>query len=91
MIISVNVNEKDLEFDVKLSTFNAYINDLTPNNKVSPAHNFLMRSVTADSKEDLVELLEIPGLSIQLAAALIEEYTPDVEIVVGKSKPKQGL
>ncbi|MBI9109910.1 putative phage tail assembly chaperone [Maridesulfovibrio ferrireducens] len=86
MIIPVEVNGKNLDFDVKTSVFNTYINDLRPDNKVAPAHNFLMRSVLPESKEDLCELLKLAGLEIQLAAAVIEEFTPEVEIVVGKSK-----
>ncbi len=87
MDITVEVNGKPLEFGVELSVYNTYINELQPSNKVAPAANFLMRSVKPDSKDDLRELMELPSAGIQIAAAVIEEYSPDLEIKVGKSKP----
>ena len=79
--ITVTVNETELHFTVTLADYN---NELTPNNKVAPARNFLMRTVDAQCKEALREMVDLPGVGVQVAAALIEEYMPDVNITVGK-------
>ncbi|WP_302413380.1 putative phage tail assembly chaperone [uncultured Desulfovibrio sp.] len=82
--ITVTVNETELHFTVTLADYNKYLNELTPNNKVAPARNFLMRTVDAQCKEALREMVDLPGVGVQVAAALIEEYMPDVNITVGK-------
>lgn len=82
--ITVTVNETELHFTVTLADYNKYLNELTPNNKVAPARNFLMRTVDAQCKEALREMVDLPGVGVQVAAALIEEYMPDVNITVGR-------
>jgi endonuclease III len=82
--ISLSVNDKPLSFTVTLADYNKYINEITPFNKVSPARNFLMRTVDADSKDALREVVDLPGVGVQIAASVLEEYTPDVQITVGK-------
>ncbi|WP_035075179.1 putative phage tail assembly chaperone [Maridesulfovibrio zosterae] len=84
MIINVKVQDKKFDFDVELTVYNQYINEMMPNNKVTPAHNFLMRSIIPEHKDELAEMLKIPSASLQIAAAVVEEYTPDLEITVGK-------
>ena len=84
MPIKKVVNGKDLEFNIEIAHYNRYINEMQPNNKITPAHNFLMRTVSAETKDNLKELLELPGAAIQIAAAVLEDYMPDLEIKVGK-------
>ena len=82
--IILTVNEKPLNFTVTLADYNKYINELTHINKVAPARNFLMRAVDADSKDTLREMVDLPGVGLQIVSTLLEEYMPDVNITVGK-------
>ncbi|MNP58240.1 hypothetical protein D3C76_1531420 [compost metagenome] len=61
-----------------------YFNAMTPTNKVAPAHNLLVTTVQADQRAALRELLGNPVLTMQVAGALLEEYSPDVEVTVKK-------
>ena len=83
-VITLIVRGKELFFEVTLESYNKYLNDITMNNKLAPAKNFLMRSVKTESKEDLREILDLPGAAPMLANALQEEFLPDLDIVVGK-------
>ena len=82
--ISLTVNNQDLHFTVSLADYNKYVNELTLNNKIAPARNFLMRCVDADSREALREVADLPGVGLQIVSALLEEYMPEVNITVGK-------
>lgn len=82
--ISLTVNEQPLNFTVTLADYNKYINEMTLFNKIAPARNFLMRTVDADSKDALREVVDLPGVGVQIASSILEEYTPDVQITVGK-------
>lgn len=82
--IILTANDSQLTFNVTLADYNRYINELTPINKVAPARNFLMRTVDADSKDALRTLVDLPGVGVQLAMALLDEYMPEVSITVGK-------
>ncbi|WP_108944089.1 putative phage tail assembly chaperone [Shewanella halifaxensis] len=51
----------------------------------SGAHNFVMRSISAEQKDELKSLLtESPGAEVQIAGALKAEFSPVLEIAVKK-------
>lgn len=76
----------DYEFVVGRDDYNKYINSVTAKEKVAPSHNFLMQTVSPASLEQLKKVLEEnPGAEVQIASAILEDYTPDLGIVVKKS------
>lgn len=83
---TVDVAGKSLTFAVGRDDYNKYINAVTAKDKVAPSHNFLIQTVADGSLADLKKVLEAnPGAEVQLASALLEDYTPDLDIVVKKS------
>lgn len=82
--ITLEVAGQDFDFSMDPALMTKYINSLTPANKVAPAHNLLMTSVNQEQKAALKPLLANPMTSIQIAGALIEEYSPTVEVTVKK-------
>lgn len=84
--LSAEVCGKNLIFNVGREDYNKYINSVTTTNKVAPSHNFLMQTVAEGDTEALKTILQDnPGAEVQIAAALLEEYTPDLGITVKKS------
>ncbi|HBW17365.1 MAG TPA: hypothetical protein DEF41_14905 [Desulfovibrio sp.] len=82
--IKLIVNGDHLTFNVDTPTYNRYLNEMQPTSKVAPAHNFLMRCVDAESRATLEGLLELPGAGVQMAAQVVGEFMPDIDIEVGK-------
>lgn len=82
--IKLTVNGRALTFNMSLGVYNRYLNELQATNKVGPAQNLCTRTVADESKAALQELLQQPGVGVQIAGSLVEEYTPDIEIEVGK-------
>ncbi|GDX05728.1 putative phage tail assembly chaperone [Buttiauxella sp. A111] len=80
--IKLSVAGADICFEPNQSAYNKFINEMAMDNKVAPAHNYLMRIVTAETKEALTEVLTRPGAAIQLAGKVNEIYAPDLEIEV---------
>lgn len=82
--ITLEVGENEFAFTIDPVLMTKYINSLTPSNKVAPASNLLMTAVNQEQKATLKPLLANPMTAIQLAGALIEEYSPTVEVTVKK-------
>ncbi|WP_445399958.1 putative phage tail assembly chaperone [Zobellella sp. An-6] len=76
------VNGTELAFEPNTQAYNKYINELTMDDKVAPAHNYLNRVVADGSKEALAELLKLPGAGLKLAAKVNEQFIPELEISV---------
>jgi hypothetical protein len=61
--IILSIGETDFTFSPTVNDHNNYTNELMPDNKIAPAHQFLTRTVEPSQKDELVELLDsVPGL-----------------------------
>lgn len=83
MKITLTINSTDITFEPTKLAYNTYINDITMNDKIAPATNFLRRTVLAEDKEKLNEILENHvGAALQIIEKVIKQYAPDLEIEV---------
>ena len=80
--ITLTIAGTDISFEPTMTAYNGFINDMMPNDKVAPAHNYLKKIVCQESKEALDELLKRPSAALQLAGAINKEFAPDLEITV---------
>ena len=83
--ITLEVGEKEFAFTLSPQDVTKYFNAMTATNKVAPSHNLLINTVHQEQRADLKALLANPVMVMQLAGALMEEYAPDVEVIVKKS------
>lgn len=83
-VITITVNGADINFSPDVTAYNKYVNEFMPNNKISPAINYLGRIVVGDSKEALAEMIKLPGAAMQIADAVNEQFAPQLEISVKK-------
>ena len=82
--ITLEVGENEFTFNLTPADVTKYFNALTQTNKVAPGNNLLMTTVLQDQKPVLKVLLGNPVMVMQLAGALLEEYAPNVEVIVKK-------
>ena len=82
--ITLVVGEAEFTFDLTPQDVTKYFNALTQTNKVAPANNLLVSTVKQEQRAAMKPLLANPVTVMQLAGALLEEYSPDVEISVKK-------
>lgn len=83
--IELTIAGTDIRFNMTTEDYNGYLNEIMPDNKVAPAHNLVMRTVDAESKEALRDILDqSPGASMQIAGLLTQEFAPSIEISVKK-------
>jgi lysophospholipase L1-like esterase len=88
-LVTITIGGNDLRFDVSTANFNQYINEQTPQNKVSPAYNFLQRTVVKDDKDSFKQVVmrnKVPNgaLVMQLASVISQAFGADVEITIKK-------
>ncbi|MGZ5000879.1 MAG: putative phage tail assembly chaperone [Methylomonas sp.] len=88
-LITVTIGGNDLRFDVSTANFNQYLNEQTPQNKISPAYNFLQRTVVKEDKDSFKQAVmrnKVPNgvVVMQIAGVIAQEFGADVEITVKK-------
>lgn len=88
-LTTVTIGEKDIDFKYETESFNQYLNEQMPNDKINPAFNFLMRTVVDEHKEDLKKALlngqTVNGvMALQIAGVLAQEYSGGVTISLKK-------
>ncbi len=82
--IVMKINDDSVTFDVTNDTHERLINEMQPTNKVGPMHNFLIRSVSPESKETLIPYLKNPTSVMIIGEQLIEKFVPTLKITVGE-------
>ncbi|MBL4755868.1 MAG: hypothetical protein JKY52_20020 [Flavobacteriales bacterium] len=77
----------DYTFNVTREEYNGFVNKVGAQ-KVGPAFNFLTATVETDKRTQLVHLMRnTPGAEMEIVQLVVEEYVPDLDIVVKKRKP----
>ncbi|HCM1918318.1 TPA: putative phage tail assembly chaperone [Salmonella enterica subsp. salamae serovar 28:r:e,n,z15] len=82
--ITLTVAGTDIRFTPTEAIYNKFVNEMTMDNKVAPAKNYLMRCVHPEDRDAMSKVLDKPGAAIQLAAKLNEEFVIDLDVTVKK-------
>ena len=83
--ITLEIGDREFTFHLTPQDVTKYFNSTTNNNKVAPANNLLVSTVKQEERASLKPLLANPVTVMELAGALLEEYSPDIDIIVKKS------
>lgn len=83
-MITLTIAGVDVVFEPNEVAYNAYINEMAMDNKVTPSVEYVRSIVARESKEALSAILKKPGAAIQIAAAVNKQYAPELDIVVKK-------
>lgn len=78
--IKMTVAGTELVFEPNTTAFNKFINEMSMDNKIAPANNYLRRIISADCKDALDSLLDVPGAALQIVEAVNSQYAPKLEI-----------
>lgn len=81
---SLGIGGKSIKFIFKPELQERLINETMPGNKVTPMHNFLIRVVDPESKEDLKPFLRNPGSIMEIGSSVMEQCLPKLNITVGE-------
>lgn len=83
--IDITAGGQEFSFNVTRGEYNKYLNAVTANSKIAPSYNFLSTTVETEQQKALLKFLQMtPGAEVQIAGAVLEEYTPDLDIVAKK-------
>ena len=88
--IELEIGNSEFTFELTPQDVTKYFNAVNQNNKVAPANNLLVTTVKQEQRASLKPLLANPVMVMQLAGTLLEEYGPDVEIIVKKPSSTQS-
>ena len=83
--ITLEFANKEFTFRLTPADVTKYFNSTTQNNKVAPANNLLVNTVEQAQRAELKPFLVNPVTVMELVGALLEEYSPDIDVIVKKS------
>lgn len=90
-LTTVTIGDNDIDFKHETESFNQYLNEMTQNDKINPAFNFLMRTVVDEHKDSLKKIilkgtLVNGSLALTIAGVLAEQYNEGVTVSLKKRK-----
>jgi hypothetical protein len=88
--ITLEIGDQEFTFKLDPQVVTKYFNSTTQSSKVAPANNLLVNTVLQEQRASLKPLLTNPVTVMELASALLEEYSPDLDVIVKKSSSTQN-
>jgi len=84
--IILTIGAVDFSFNVTVQDHNDFVDSAARGESMTAAaHNFVMRTIDEEQKEDFKKLLAAsPGAELQIASSLKAEFSPVLEIKVKK-------
>ena len=82
--IEVEINGVTLKFYKDNAAYDAFLNDVSEKNKVTPAKDYWLATIAPQSREDLLEIINVPNLALQVASVINAEFLPKLKISVKK-------
>jgi hypothetical protein len=84
--ISLTIAGTDFNFNIAIQDHSAFVDSAARGESMTAAaHNFVMRTISTEQKEDFKKLLDdSPGTELQIAGTLKAEFSPILEITVKK-------
>ncbi|MDR4895237.1 putative phage tail assembly chaperone [Yersinia kristensenii] len=81
--ITLNIKDITVQFAPTLVAYNKFLNEsVRDENIVGAVSTYLKRIAVPESRENLAELLQTPGMAAAIAKKVNEIYAPEVEIEV---------
>ncbi|ENP8308523.1 hypothetical protein ACEH97_001869 [Vibrio alginolyticus] len=78
-------DDLELNFAPTEAEYSDYMGEVAKGEIVNSAHNFLMNTVTDESKDAFRDLTKgNPGAALQIVGEVLKEYTPKLQIKVKK-------
>ncbi|WP_458118793.1 putative phage tail assembly chaperone [Mannheimia haemolytica] len=78
----VEVNGVSFTFHRDSAAYDAFVNDLKDDNKITPAKDYLLAIIDPTQRAELLEIINLPNLALMLAAKVNEVFLPKFNITV---------
>lgn len=78
--ITVNINGVELKFNRDDAALDAFTNEVDKNNRITPIKDYLLATVDRDSKDTLVQIINVPGVAVALMEKVNGAFMPDLEV-----------
>ena len=83
--LTYSIQNKDMIFHMTIEKYNHFINEVSLDNQICAAKNYLLMCIDPKQKADLIKLLDSPGFVSSMTGQINKNYAPSLEIMLIKS------
>ncbi|MBV7387458.1 putative phage tail assembly chaperone [Pasteurellaceae bacterium TAE3-ERU1] len=80
--VTISINGYDFVFHRDDAAYDAFLNEVTESNKLTPMKDYLLQIVERNQKDDLLKIIHLPGIAAGITAKVNGEFIPKLEITV---------
>ena len=87
-IVTLEIDGVDFNFNITRELYNSFAGKIAKaSSPHQPMHNFLIDTIDNDQRTALVTIIRAnPGSEMDIMTGVIEDYKPDLQVVVKKRK-----
>ncbi|WGE32555.1 putative phage tail assembly chaperone [Actinobacillus genomosp. 2] len=80
--VTITVSGVDFIFNRDDAAYDTMVNEVESGNKITPIKDYLLACIKREQRDDLLTVINVPGLALQIAGAINKVLVPKVEITV---------
>lgn len=80
--VTVDVAGVDFVFNKDTAAYDAMINEIDSGNKITPIKDYLLAIVDRAQRDDLLTIINVPGLALKIAGTVNKVLVPEIEVSV---------
>ena len=80
--VVIEIAGTEFTFSKDAAAYDAMINEIDAGNKVTPIKDYLLTIVDRAQREELLSIINVPGLALKVAGTVNKALVPEIEITV---------
>lgn len=80
--VTINIGGIELVFNRDNAAIDALFNEVASGNVLTPVKDYLLQVVSKEHKEDLLTIINAPGVAAKIAEKINSVFVPKIEVTV---------
>nr|DAI25229.1 MAG TPA: tail assembly chaperone protein [Caudoviricetes sp.] len=80
--VTIEISGAEFTFNKDAAAYDSMVNEIESGNKITPIKDYLLAIVERAKRDELLSIINVPGLALKIAGTVNKVLVPEIEITV---------
>lgn len=80
--VTIDIQGVEFTFNKDAAAYDSMINEIESGNKITPIKDYLLAIVDRTQRDELLSIINVPGLALKIAGTVNKVLVPEIEVTV---------
>ncbi|MBN6067877.1 putative phage tail assembly chaperone [Aggregatibacter actinomycetemcomitans] len=80
--VTIEISGTEFTFNKDAAAYDSMVNEIESGNKITPIKDYLLAIVERAQRDELLSIINVPGLALKIAGTVNKVLVPEIEITV---------